>query len=99
MLANAPSASRHPGFIPLQPLSYHAYQCLAMAFSHASFHTAKSGFASQRMSYCRWSVHLRATERESGAARAQCISAISRRVAQGPSVLLLLRRRLALLTW
>ena len=46
------------------PSFYHAYQCLAMAFSHASFHTAKSGFASHRKSYCRWSVHLQATKSE-----------------------------------
>ena len=35
-----------------------------MAFSHASFHTAKSGFASHRKSYCRWSVHLQAMKSE-----------------------------------
>ena len=41
----------------------HAYQCLAMAFSHASFHTVSSCLSSHRKSYCRWSVHLRAKGR------------------------------------
>ena len=67
----------------------HAYQCLAMAFSHASFHTVSSCLSSHRKSYCRWSVHLRAKGRAIGGLREPSAS-LQPRVAWlvGPSALL-----------